>query len=144
MNIIYINNFSWWLIIFLNFVGYFILRFAMISNGSLKEVDKAVGIILTTASFVLMLVFFGFVQMVLLLFILWIFITPLVMFTLNKIENKLYPYRREVEERLSEEYGIPVDELRRRKDLTTEEMLREVLPGMFKEDSDVKKVDHKK
>jgi len=91
-----------------------------------------------------MLVFFGFVQMVLLLFILWIFITPLVMFTLNKIENKLYPYRREVEERLSEEYGIPVDELRRRKDLTTEEMLREVLPGMFKEDSDVKKVDHKK
>lgn len=136
MDIVQVNSFGWWLIIFLNFVGYFILRFAVISNGALKEVGKAVGIILTTASFVLMLVFFGFVQMVLLLFILWIFITPLVMFTLNKIENKLYPYRRELEERLSEEYGIPVDELRRRKDLTTEEMLRETLPGMFKEDSE--------
>lgn len=132
------SNIGWWLIILLNFIGYFVIRFAKISDGALKEVVEIVGMILTIASFVLMLIFFGFIQMVLLLFILWIIVTPLVMFVLSKIENKLYPHRREMEKRLSKEYGISVEELRSRRgnNMTTEEILEETLPGIFKKDSD--------
>ena len=126
MNIVHINNFGWWLIIFLNFVGYFILRFAIISNGTLKEVDKAIGTILTTISFILMLIFFGFVSSILLMLILWIVITPIVMVLIKQLEKRLYPYRIKIRKKYARKLNVTEEEVERVSQMNDNEFWEEM------------------
>ncbi|NQU83860.1 MAG: ABC transporter ATP-binding protein [Parcubacteria group bacterium] len=111
MNIVHVNDLGWWLIIFLNFVGYFILSFSSISNGTLKEVDKAIGTLLTTISFVLMLIFFGLVSSIILMAILWVVITPIVMVIIKQLEKKLFPYRIKIRKEYARKLNVTEEEV---------------------------------
>lgn len=113
MNIVHVNDLGWWLIIFLNFVGYFILSFSSISNGTLKEVEKAIGTLLTTISFILMLIFFGFINSVILMLILWIVITPVVMILIKQLEKKLFPYRIKIRKEYARKLNVTEEEVER-------------------------------
>lgn len=109
----HLNNLGWWLIILLNFVGYFILSFGSISNGTLKEAEKAIGMLITTLSFILMLIFFGFVSSIALMLILWIVITPIVMVLITQLEKKLFPYRIKVREKYARKLNVTEEEVGR-------------------------------
>ena len=126
MNIIHINSFGWWLIIFLNFVGYFILRFGIISNGAQKETIKAVGTLLTTISFILMLIFFGFVSSIVLMLILWVVITPIVMVLIKQLEKRLYSYRIKIRKEYAKKLNVTKEEVERVSQMNDNEFWEEM------------------
>lgn len=126
MKIIHIDSFGWWMIVFLNFVGYLILRFGIISNGTLKEVVKALGILLTTTSFILMLIFFGFVSSIVLMIILWVVITPIVMILIKLLEKRLYPYHIKIRKEYAKKLNVTEEEVERVSQMDDDEFLKEM------------------
>lgn len=78
---------KWWLIILLNLFGFFVLRYSYISKKISPEIVKALGTIITTTSFILMLTLFGFINVIVLFLIMWILITPIVVILITLIES---------------------------------------------------------
>lgn len=127
-----INSFGWWLIILLNSLAYFIYRFGMISRGNLKVLIEFTGGILLLTSFILMFLFFGIKSGGALILIFWFVVTPIVEISIGKIEKKLYGHYLKTEERLAQKYKMPVEELRKYKHKSDEEIVEETLPGFTK------------
>lgn len=121
-----INSFGWWLIVFLNFIGYLILRFGIISNGAKREEIKALGALLTTISFILMLVFFGFVSSILLMLMLWVVITPIVMVLIKQLEKRLYPYRIKIRKEYAKKLNVTEGEVERVSQMNDNEFWEEM------------------
>lgn len=126
MNIVHVNSIGWWLIILLNFIGFFILNFGTISNGARKEITKAVGAFITTASFILMLIFFGWINTIILLLILWIIVTPMVMALLKLMEKKLYPEHVSQRKKYAEMLNVSEDEVERVSQMDDKEFQEEM------------------
>lgn len=126
------NNIYWWLILLANFFGYFIFRFGMISRGNLKTLIEFTGGILLLTSFILMFLFFGIKSGIILILIFLFVSTPIVEISIGKIEKKLYGHYFKTEERLAQKYKMPVEELRKYKDKSDEEIVEETLPGFTK------------
>ena len=84
-----INNFSWWLIIILGLISYFIFRYGMTSRGNLKEIISFLGGILLLLSFILMFLLFGIKSGVIYILIFWVVITPINEIILQKVRNKI-------------------------------------------------------
>lgn len=82
--IMHFTNLHWWLIIILNFIGYFILLFGLRANTKdslrhpLVEIIKFLGGTIVFISFVLMFWFFGIVSLIILILAFWFVITPIV------------------------------------------------------------------
>lgn len=120
-------NIAWWSFVLLNFIGYFIFRWSYITEGAIgKETPRALGTFLLIISLILMFIFQGWKQAVLLLLVSWIIFTPLIMFLMNRVEKKLYPDREEFDRKMAEKYGVTVDEIKRRRGLTESEHQEEV------------------
>lgn len=84
------DNFFWWLIVSVNFIGYFLGRFGMMSRGRLRSIIEFVGWIITIISFIWMWLQFSFGQFLILIPI-FIFLTrTLVEGVIEIIYRKLF------------------------------------------------------
>jgi len=127
----YMNNITWWLIVLLNFSGYFIYSFGQISRGNSKELIKFVGGVLFILSFGLMFFLFGGKYLIGLIVLSLIVVAFTVGLLIASIEKKLYGHYLEFEERYAKKLGMSADELRKVKNKTDIEILEETLPGIF-------------
>ena len=84
------NNIAWWLIVLLNFIGYFIYSFGQISRGNSKELVKFVGGVLFILSFGLMLFLFGGKYLIGLVAVSFLVTAILVGLLITSIKKRLY------------------------------------------------------
>ena len=75
----------WWMIVLLNFFGYFLLRYGMTGDARLKAIIELMGSGLIVASFIAMVMLFGFLSLISLIVIFWIIITPTVEIAVRKM-----------------------------------------------------------
>lgn len=115
----HINNLGWWLIIILNFAGYFIFRFGSSKNGILSPLVEFIGGTILLISFVLMGFVFGMKEVVILIIIFMLPITLL---------NEFLFYKGKLIKRQDESI---------QNDL---KMLEEIMPGITKEGKKNKEV----
>lgn len=83
-----VDTLGWWLLIFLNLLGYFLLRFGMSSRGiavNALTIIEFIGGICLTVSFVLMFWKFGVKHGLILIPIFWFVVTPVVEITIGRI-----------------------------------------------------------
>lgn len=120
------DQLGWWLILLLNLFGFYILRFSYITHGACPHVSRRLGLILLTISFVVMFIFYGFINMIALFIILWIVVTPVVMILINLTERKLYPYTLGKLRQDAEKMNISPDELRSYNEMSTLEVWEKI------------------
>lgn len=126
MEIIFASEFGWWSIVILCFLGYFVMCFGEISNGTRKGEIKVAGTLLTTISFILMAVFFGFLALVGLLLFLWIVITPIVKISMHYIERGLFPERVRIRRKYAEKLNVSESEVERISQMNDEDFLKDM------------------
>ena len=80
-----LSDLWWWMIVLLNLLGYFLLRYGMTSDARLKVVIEIFGSLLLVSSLVIMPIFFGFLSLIGLILIFWIAATPMVEIIIRKI-----------------------------------------------------------
>lgn len=93
----YPNTIEWWFVIVANVLGYFILRFGVISRGAKREIIQFFGGTVLVVSFILMFVFFGIKAGLVLIPIFGLVITPTVELIIGRVNKKLFGDRRPVE-----------------------------------------------
>ena len=100
------NNTTLWLIVLLNFIGYFIYSFGQISRGNSKELIKFAGGVLFILSFGLMFFLFGAKYFIGLLAISFVVTATLVGLLIASLEKKLYGHYFEFEKKLTKRAKI--------------------------------------
>lgn len=76
------------------FLGYFILRFGMVSRGRSREIIQFIGGIILTACFILSFLFFGLKTCLLNILIFWVIITPITELIIARIQKQIeLPYK---------------------------------------------------
>ena len=86
----YINTIGWWLIIVANVLGYFVLRFGIISRGLKREIIQFFGGTVLLISFILMFAFFGLKAGLVLTPIFGLVTTPIVELIIGRINKKSF------------------------------------------------------
>ncbi len=87
------------------FVGYFVLRFGMVSRGRSREIIQFIGGIILTICFILFFLFLGLKAGFLNILIFWVIITPVTELIINKIQKKInLPYK-DIHEYLAKKAG---------------------------------------
>ena len=97
----YFSNLSWWLIIALNFIGFFIFMFGMILGASYKiNIGKEhpifvllefFGGVVTSISFIIMFLSFGIVAGLIFILIFFPITTPVVAGLIELVKKILWP-----------------------------------------------------
>jgi hypothetical protein len=91
------NNYTdWVLIIFLNFISYFIARFGLISNGAKKQQIYIFGLIFHLLTFAYGFYKLGFWGFIILIPVSYFLVRGLTTLLIDKLENKLYPNRKNI------------------------------------------------
>lgn len=91
-NFINLNSFWWWINISLNFLGFLLLRFGMVSEGRRRGVLIVIeffGGMLIFLSFISMFFWFDILFCLALLIIFWFIITPIVEIIIRKIFHEI-------------------------------------------------------
>ncbi|MBI4090589.1 MAG: hypothetical protein HY422_01045 [Candidatus Komeilibacteria bacterium] len=96
---------TWWSIIAFIFIGFFILRFGMISYGASRQKIQTLGGLVLTAAFILMFALHGWRAGFASIILFWVPITPLVEVLIEKIKKSLYGEMRKHHERLAKEFN---------------------------------------
>ena len=71
------------------FVGYFVLRFGMVSEGYLRELIKTVGGLLLASVLITAFVIFGWKGGGIALLLFWFVVTPIIEFLIQRIVNRM-------------------------------------------------------
>lgn len=122
----FFNSIGWWSIIALNFVGYFGLRFGMVSRGASRKKIEFVGGLILSLSFILMFIFEGIKSGLILIPIFWIVVTPIIELLIGKIDKKINEPYEESYKHLAQEYNS-----------TPEEVKKEIYKNMDKSDDEI-------
>ncbi|PIR66943.1 MAG: hypothetical protein COU51_01400 [Parcubacteria group bacterium CG10_big_fil_rev_8_21_14_0_10_36_14] len=93
------NFFTWALVIFLNFITYFIARFGIISNGKNAQQIYILGLISHLLSFAYGFYKLGFWGFIILLPVSYFFVRTIVTLLIDRLENILYPNRKQIFEK---------------------------------------------
>ena len=76
------------------FLGYFILRFGMISRGRSREIIQFAGGVILTICFILSFLLLGFKMGLFNIVIFWAIITPITEVVINRIQKQIEkPYK---------------------------------------------------
>lgn len=93
------------------FIGYFLLRFGMVSRGRLRDLLQFIGGVILTISFILAFIALGIKMGIITILIFWVIITPvaeLIIIPIKKNINK--PYKA-IHEYLAEKYNKTPEEI---------------------------------
>lgn len=82
-----------WILILINVIGFFVYKFSSIADGAMKEPDKAIGLILVLFSYVAVFFRFGIISFLFLLVIIPIVVAPILILTINTLEDRFFPER---------------------------------------------------
>jgi hypothetical protein len=93
------------------FVGYFLLRFGMVSRGSLRLMIQSVGGLILTATLISSFVVLGWKGGVISLLLFWFAVTPLTEIPVRWIRAKINAPYREAHEHLAEHDGTSPEEV---------------------------------
>lgn len=88
-----INNVWWWIPVVVNILGFFVYKFASIAEGSMKEIGKAIGLLLVIISYSIMVFRFGLISFLILLVIIPIAVTPFLILIIDYLEDRYFPER---------------------------------------------------
>jgi len=95
------------------FLGYFILRFGMVSRGRSREIIQFSGGVILTISFILSFLLLGWKMGLFNILIFWIVITPITELIINKIQKKInLPYK-DIHEYLAKKYNTTPEDVQK-------------------------------
>lgn len=106
------NYSSWLLVIGINFVTYFIARFALISRGTLRRGIYLVGLTLYVFSYILAFFVLKFISFIIFIILSYSLVRSAVTIIIEWLENKLFPYRKQAIEKKAKELNVDPDDLR--------------------------------
>lgn len=87
------SNTTFWVLIFICLVGYFIFRFGMVSKGQRKTEIEFIGGVTIFISFLLILLLIDWRTLLVQVGIFWVVITPIVEIAISSIQKRLYGIR---------------------------------------------------
>jgi len=93
---------SWVLVIILNFISYFIARFGLISNGKKWKFIYFFGLFFHLFTFVYGFLKLGLWGFIILIPVSYFVVRTAVTLLVDKLENKLFPYRKQIVKNLAE------------------------------------------
>lgn len=96
---------QFWLICIVILVGYFLLRFGMISKGMRREYIQFLGGILLTVIFIVAFFVLGWKKWLFSILIFWVIITPLVELLISRIDKKIKEPYKNVHEYLAKKHS---------------------------------------
>jgi hypothetical protein len=93
------------------FLGYFTLRFGMVSRGSLRQVMQFLGGALCTATLIFSFVVIGWVKGLLGLLVFWLMVTPIIETIIRRIEQVINRPYEEIHRHLAEKHQTTPKEI---------------------------------
>ena len=97
-----------------NFITYFITMFAIISRGTLKHKIYFLGFFSYIVSYILAFFMLDFKSFLLFVLLSYLLIRFLVSIIIDWVEDKLFPYRKQVIAKKADELGVDPDDLKER------------------------------
>ncbi len=96
------------------FVGYFLLRFGMVSRGRLRRYIEILGGLILTTCFISAFFMVGWARALLSVLVFWFVVTPIVEVLIRPIENRINAPYKEVHEHMAKKYGTTPEAIRKR------------------------------
>ena len=93
--------------------GYFLLRFGMVSRGSLRQIIQLLGGLILSAVLITSFVVLGWKGGLISLLLFWFAVTPLTEIPIRWIEARINAPYREVHKHLAKQYGTTPEEAKR-------------------------------